>query len=252
MMGVQPIVRPVFYLLILAGVLLGSDPRAQFERLKSEGKAAIASEKWAVAQARYEKLIQLAPTVKPGIYEMYAEVVSPLAEIYKKTEALDKLEDLYQARLEKSGQGLDRGLALADLGFFYQNSDFASADKFRGERLVDDAMASFDRCSHDKTEGDQCRRRMADTAGIQGAVYFQRLQYDKAEPLFRRVVTLPDTVVQDEVMLVSLHALRGILILRKDYDGAKQLELRAAAFEAAHPAAVNRLRDDHGTRSRTQ
>jgi hypothetical protein len=251
-MGVQTIVRPVFYLLIVAGVLLGSDPRAQFEQLKSEGRAAIASENWALARARYEKLIQLAPAVKASTYEMYAEVVSPLAEVYKKTEALDELEALYQARLEKSVQGLERGLAQADLGFYYQNSDFASADKFRGEKLVDDAMNSFDRCSQDKIEGDQCRRRMADTAGIQGAVYFQRLQYDKAEPLFRRVVTLPDAIVQDEVMLVSLHALRGILILRKDYDGAKQLELRAAAYEAAHPAAVNRLREDQGTRSRTR
>jgi hypothetical protein len=55
-------------------------------------------------------------------------------------------------------------------------------------------------------------------------------------------------------VLVTLHALRGILILRKDYDGAKQLELRAAAFEAAHPGAGHRLRQDRGAgaRSRTQ
>ena len=214
----------------------------------------MASENWAVAQARYEKLLQLAPSVKAGTYEMYAEVVSPLAEVYKKTEAFEKLEELYQRRLEKSAEGLEKGLAQADLGFYYQNSDFASADKFRGERLVEDALKSFERCSQDKLEGDQCRRRVADTAGIQGALYFQTLQYDRAEPLFRRVVTLPETIVQQEVMLVSLHALRGILILRKDYDGAKQLELRAAAFEAAHPGAVNRLRQDRGagTRSRTQ
>ena len=241
-------------MIFLVSALLGSEPRVQFERLKSEGRAAIASENWAVAQARYERLLQLAPSVKAGIYEMYAEVVSPLAEVYKKTEAFEKLEDLYQMRLDKSAKGLEKGLAQADLGFFYQNSDFASADKFRGENLVQDALQSFDRCSQDKLEGDQCRRRVADTAGIQGALYFQTLQYDRAEPLFRRVVTLPDSIVQHEVMLVSLHALRGILILRKDYDGAKQLELRAAAFEAAHPGAVDRLRQDHGagTRSRTQ
>jgi tetratricopeptide (TPR) repeat protein len=247
-------VKPVYLAILLAAALLGSDPRAQFERLKSEGRAAVSSENWAVAQARYEKLLKLAPSVKAGIYEMYAEVVSPLAEVYKKTEAVEKLEDLYQGRLDKSAQGLEKGLAQADLGFFYQNSDFASADKFRGERLVEDAVKSFEQCSHDKVEGDQCRRRVADTAGIQGALYFRTSQYDKAEPLFRRVVTLPDSIVQDEVMLVSLHALRGILILRKDYDGAKQLELRAAAFEAAHPSAGRRLRQDHGAgaRSRTQ
>ena len=50
-------------------------------------------------------------------------------------------------------------------------------------------------------------------------------------------------------MLVSLHALRGILILRKDFDEAKQLELRAAAFEASHPNALARLKGD-GKRGR--
>ena len=126
-------VNQVWLGIVLAGALLGADSRTQFERLKSEGRAAIASENWAVAQARYEKLLKLAPSVRAGTYEMYAEVVSPLAEVYKKTEALAKLEDLYQGRLDNSAEGLEKGLAQADLGFFYQNSEFASADKFRAK-----------------------------------------------------------------------------------------------------------------------
>jgi hypothetical protein len=102
-----------------------------------------------------------------------------------------------------------------------------------------------------KAEGEVCRRRLADTAGIQGAMFFQKLDYSRAEPLFRRVITLPEETVQDEVMLVSLHALRGIMILRKQFDEAKQLELRAAAFEAAHPNARSRLQAE-STRSRSR
>jgi hypothetical protein len=182
---------------------------------------------------------------------MYADVVSPLAEIYKNTEATDKLEGLYQRRLEESGAGLDRGLAQADLGFFYQASEFASVDRLHGERLVDDAVATFEQCATTKAEGEGCRRRLADTAGIQGAIFFQRLDYARAEPQFRRVITLPEAMVQEEVMLISLHALRGIMILRKQFDEAKQLELRAAAFEAAHPNARSRLKAE-STRSRSR
>ena len=105
-------------------------------------------------------------------------------------------------------------------------------------------------CCTAKTEGEQCRRRLGDTAGLQGAVFFQRLDYQRAEPLFRRVIGLPESTVQDEVMLVSLHALRGILAERNDFDEAKQLALRTAAFEASHPQALNRLKQE-STRSRS-
>jgi hypothetical protein len=112
-------------------------------------------------------------------------------------------------------------------------------------------VKTFERCTRNQWEGDQCRRRLADTAGIQGAMFFQRLDYERAEPLFRRVITSPEALVQDEVMLVSLHALRGILISRKDFAEAKQMESRAAAYEATHPGARNRLRNEN-TRSRTR
>jgi hypothetical protein len=143
-------------------------------------------------------------------------------------------------------------LAQADLGFFYQASDFASADQYHGEQLIEAAVKSFEDCSvNSRLEGEQCRRRLADTAGIQGAMFFQRLDYGRAEPLFRRVIASPEAMVQDEVMIVSLHALRGILILRKDFEGAKQLEVRAAAYEAAHPKALDRLKTE-STRARSR
>ena len=222
-----------------------------FDKLKAEGKAAIAASDWQTAEARYTKLLQMSYAVQPGTYEMYAEVVSPLAEVYRKTGANEKLEALYQTRVDHASGGLAKGLAQADLGFFYQASEFASSDQYHGEKLVDAAVKTFEECSRTKTEGEQCRRRLADTAGIQGAMFFQRLDYQRAEPLFRLVISSPETIVQDEVMLVSLHALRGILILRKDFEGAKQLELRAAAYEAAHPNALDRLKSE-GTRSRTR
>jgi hypothetical protein len=239
-------------ILFFANVLLwGADLRAQFESLKAEGRAAITAEEWTTAEARYTKLLQLSDVVHPGTYELYAEVVSPLAEVYRKTQATDRLEDLYQMRFYHAAPGLAKGLAQADLGFFYQASDFASSDQYHGERLIDSAVKTFEQCAETKLEGDQCRRRLADTAGIQGAMFFQRLDYDRAEPLFRRVIASPEAVVQDEVMLVSLHALRGILIVRKHYEEAKKLELRAAAYEAAHPNALNRLKTE-STRSRSR
>ena len=234
-----------------AGIVWATDPRAQFDRLKSEGRSALKAEDWTAAESRYQQLMQLAAMVQPTITEMYAEVVSPLAEVYKATGDMEKLEHLYQRRVEESHEGLERGLSQADLGFFYQSSDFASADRFNGERLVEDAVKTFDSCAANKTEGDQCRRRLADTTGIQGALFFQNLEYKRAEPLFRRVVTTPDNIVQDEVMLVSLHALRGILLLQKEFDEAKQLELRAAAFEVAHPGALARLKQE-GNRTRSR
>jgi hypothetical protein len=67
------------------------------------------------------------------------------------------------------------------------------------------------------------------------------------------VITTPEELVQPEVLFVSLHALRGILILRKDNQEAGALELRAAQVEAKNQAALARLRNaaaDTGTRSR--
>jgi hypothetical protein len=93
---------------------------------------------------------------------------------------------------------------------------------------------------------------LADTAGIQGAIYFQNLNYKKAEPLFRRVITTPEDLVQAEVLFVSLHALRGILVLRKETDEARELELRAEQVEAKNHAALARLRGlNDTTRSRS-
>jgi hypothetical protein len=234
---------------VFAGVVWGSDQRAQFDRLKAEARSAAQALDWEKAEARYQNLLQLARSAQVGASEIYADVVSPLAEIYKKSNAGDKLEALYQQRVDRSLEGLDRGLAEADLGFFYQGSDFASADRFIGEQLVEKAVKSFEHCAASKEEGHQCRKRLADTAGIQGAMFFQKLDYTRAEPLFRRVITMPEGSVQDEVMLVSLHALRGILIVRKDYDEARLLELRAAAFEATHPDALARLKAE-GARGR--
>jgi len=237
-------------LFVCTGVLFANDLRSQFDRTKAQARAAVEAEDWAAAEVRYEKLLKLSAAVHPSLLEMYAEVVSPLAELYKKTGTVDKLEKLYQDRMEGSVAGLERGLAQADLGFFYQASDFASADQLHGEQLVAEAVKSFEQCAASKTEGEQCRRRLGDTAGLQGAVFFQRLDYQRAEPLFRRVIGLPESTVQDEVMLVSLHALRGILAERNDFDEAKQLALRAAAFEASHPQALNRLKQE-STRSRS-
>jgi hypothetical protein len=62
---------------------------------------------------------------------------------------------------------------------------------------------------------------------------------------------MPESTVQAEVMLVSLHALRGILVLRKDFDAARQLEIRAAAFEASHPGALARLQQE-GSKARSR
>jgi tetratricopeptide (TPR) repeat protein len=238
------IVKSLVAAFVFVAMVWGDDQRTRFDRLKAEAREAAQVTDWAKAEARYRQLLQLAPSLQVGAYEMYAEIVSPLAEIYKKSEAVDKLEALYQQRVDQSGEGLERGLAQADLGFFYQGSDFASADRFLGEQLVEKAVESFEHCAAGNRESDQCRKRLADTAGIQGAMFFQKLDYKRAEPLFRRVITMPDGSVQDEVMLVSLHALRGILILRKEYDEARQLELRAAAFEAAHPNALSRLKGE--------
>jgi tetratricopeptide (TPR) repeat protein len=238
--------------LLFAGAVWGNDLRAQFNRLKSEGRTALEAGDFVKAEARYTKLLRLKDAVHADVNEVYSDVVSPLAEIYKKTEAIDKLEALYQSRVDQSAAGLGRGLAQADLGFYFQGSDFASADRFRGERLVDEAVKTFEECGASKAEGEQCRRRLADTAGIQGAMFFQKFDYARAEPLFRRVITMPENMVQDEVMLVSLHALRGILIVYKKFDEAKQMELRAAAYEASHPNALNRLKSDSSTRSRSR
>ena len=77
-------------------------------------------------------------------------------------------------------------------------------------------MKTFEQCAANKKEGEQCRHRLADTAGIQGAIFFQKQEYGRAEPLFRRVLTTPELSVQDEIVLVSLRALSEILIIRNE------------------------------------
>lgn len=219
----------------------------RYEALKMAARRAQAAGDLRSAEAKYTELLDMAERVRVGVYEMHGNVVAPLAGIYLKTEQPDKIEQLYARRVEKAAQsrgddGLELGLAQADLGFHYQRSE-VSVDRFHGERLVDAATATFEQCSQSRQFGEQCRRRLADTAGIQGSIYFQHLDYKRAEPLFRRVVTLPEETVEAEVLFVSLHALRGILILRKELDEARALEIRAARVEAKNQGAVGRLRD---------
>lgn len=194
------------------------------------------------AEAKYLALLDQAERSQPGTYDIYTSIVSPLAEIYKQNEETDKLEALYVRRVDKATPGLDLGLAQADLGFHYQRSE-VSADRFHGERYIETALKTFEQCAKSSSKlGDQCRRRLADTAGIQGAIYFQKLNYKQAEPLFRQVVSMPEPMVQAEVLFVSLHALRGILILRQENEEARALLQRAERLEENNQAAVTRLR----------
>ena len=226
----------------------------RYEAAREEAKRILVSGQLSAAEARYTELLRLAEEVRPGVYEVYANVVSPLADIYRKLDQDDKLEALYTHRVEIAARThedkLALGLAQADLGFFYQNSD-VSADRFHGEGYVGQALRTFEQCSASKTTGEQCRRRLADTAGIQGAIYFQHLDYKRAEPLFRRVIGQPENMVQAEVLFVSLHALRGILMQRNQQAEAQALERRAAELEARNGEAVARLRNQSGTRSRS-
>lgn len=243
-------------LFLFAGAAFLQAGKGRYEALKTEARHAHAVDDLRTAEAKYSKLLDLAERSQTGVQEVYANVVSPLADIYRKTELSGKLEQLYLRRVETATRsnregGLELGLAQADLGFHYQRSD-VSADRFHGERMVEAATKTFEECSKSYQSGEQCRRRLADTAGIQGAIYFQHSDYKRAEPLFRRVVTLPEEMVQAEVLFVSLHALRGILILRKEHDEARALEMRAAKVEAKNQGAVERLRGEAetGTRSR--
>jgi hypothetical protein len=250
-------VRTLAAALILTVPAFAEIANTKYETLKAEARQAQAAGDLRKAAAKYAELLTIAEHSQPGVYEVYANVVSPLADIYRKLEEDDKVQALYIHRVEQATKthrddGLELGLAQADLGFYYQHSD-VSADRFHGERLVASAIKTFEQCVPSRQAGEQCRRRLADTAGIQGAIYFQNLDYKRAEPLFRRVITAPENLVQAEVLFVSLHALRGILILRKENDEARALEVRAAQVEANNHAALARLRSaaaDTGTRSR--
>ena len=243
-------------LLLLAALLVlplpGDSASARYEAAREEAKRALLAGDLATAETKYSALLQLAEQNATGSYEIYANVVTPLADVYRRLDRPDKLEALYTHRVEVAkgkGEALDLGLAQADLGFFYQNSD-VSADRFHGERHVEQAMRTFEQCAAAKpVSAEQCRRRLADTAGIQGAIYFQQLDYKRAEPLFRRVVNQPEEMVQAEVLFVALHALRGILVQRNQQHEAQVLERRAAEIESRNGAAVARLRNQ--TRSRT-
>jgi hypothetical protein len=238
--------------------MAAENSKARYDALKAEAQQAQLAGDLRTAEAKFTELLALAERIRPGAYEVYAGVVTPLAEVYRKTNQPEKVERLYNQRVEQAsqpdgGDGLELGLAQADLGFLYQNSD-VSADRFHGERYVEAAMKTFEQCGISAQNGEQCRGRLADTAGIQGSIFFQKLDYKRAEPLFRRVVAVPEEIVQPEVLFVSLHALRGIVLLRKEHDEAKALEIWAARVEAKNRAAVARLRGkipETGTRSRT-
>jgi hypothetical protein len=252
-------VRTLAAALIIIAPAFAETVNTKYEALKAEARQAQAAGDLQKAGAKYAELLTVAEHLQPGVYEVYANVVSPLADIYRNLEENDKVEQLYIHRVDEATKthrddGLELGLAQADLGFHYQHSD-VSADRFHGEQLILTAIKTFEQCAPSRQAGEQCRRRLADTAGIQGAIYFQNLDYKRAEPLFRRVISAPEELVQAEVLFVSLHALRGILILRKDNDEARALELRAAQVEARNHAALARLRNaaaDTGSRGRTR
>ncbi len=244
--------------IILIAPAFAETANTRYETLKAEARQAQTAGDLKTAATKYAELLTIAEQSHTGVYEVYANVVSPLADIYRNLDEDEKVEELYIHRVDEATKanreaGLELGLAQADLGFYYQHSD-VSADRFHGEQLIAAAIKTFEQCAAPaKNAGEQCRRRLADTAGIQGAIYFQNLDYKHAEPLFRRVITTPEELVQAEVLFVALHALRGILILRKENEEAGVLELRAAQVEAKNQAALARLRSaaaDSGTRSR--
>ena len=228
---------------VLCGVvvLLADSPRIRYAQLKAEARAAYVAADLSGAEAKYRELLLLTQDLQPGPYEVYAEVVTPLAQIYRAQKADEKLENLLRSRIDAAHGGLELGLAQADLGFHLQNSEI-SADRFHGEQMVEASLRTFEDCAAGKAYAEHCARRLAETACVQGAIFFQQLRYDAAEPLFRRVVGLPEQQVQKDVLILSIHALRGILVHRKQFPEARQLDLRAAALEAKHPESLMRLR----------
>lgn len=242
-------------LLLLLFCCTLSASQSQYEEWKTQARKALAHGDLDSAEQSLIAALRVAESSNESVYDVYANVVTPLADLYRKQEKTGKLEELYRHRVEhgrrmRTDAGLSLGMAQADLGFFYQNSE-VSADRFHGERFVEQAMKTLDTCSTSKLFGEHCRRRLADTAGIQGAIYFQALDYARAEPLFRRVLAIPESQVQAEVLFVSLHALRGILILRKENAEAADLEKRATLLEASKGEALERLTRE-GARGRSR
>lgn len=244
--------RRLALLLTLTLTVLAAANTTSYEALKIEAKQAAARGDLDGAISAYRTALSLAEARSADAYDVYANVVTPLADILRKKNLTSELEELYEQRvaaaqrLQSRGR-IDLGLAQADLGFYYQNNPEASADRIHGERYVTKALETFRACS---TLNDHCRRRYADTAGIQGAIYFQQTDYKRAEFLFREVIAMPEDQVQAEVLYVALHALRGILILRKEPAEAEALEKRAALIETRNAPALERLKNQ-GTRSRT-
>lgn len=229
----------------------GTSERAQYDELKAQAAAALRHGQTDLAKARLRDALALTTRAGAPANEVYRAIVSPLARLYSAAEQLDELHDLYRSRAEESGlQGLALGLAQSDYGFLLQRSD-VSRDRFLGEQMVESAVQTFAGCRTHKNESQDCRSRLADTMGIQAAFYFEQQDYKRAEPLFRKVIGFPENEVQREVMIVALHALKGIRILNKDYEEARSLEIKAAEFESRHPGSAKRLQD-MGSRSRTK
>lgn len=129
---------------LASGLTLADNPRARFQQIQAEARAAAAQGDLATAEDKYLVLLDLATDVGTKPLDLYAGVVTPLAAIYKQRQDMDRLEELYFRRVEQARAGLERGLAEADLGFFGQNSE-TSADRFRGEEMVRTALLTFDR-----------------------------------------------------------------------------------------------------------
>ena len=121
----------------VAGALWAGRTSRAIRSLESrKAGAAIEAENWVKAEARYLKLLEMSAAVHPSLpRRCMPKLCRRWPQIYKRIDNTDKLENLFQQRVENSPEGMDRGLSQADLGFFYQSSDFASADQFHGERL---------------------------------------------------------------------------------------------------------------------
>jgi hypothetical protein len=239
----------LFFVAALAGASATDNPHSRFRILQAEARSAAYAGDLHAAEIKYRALLDLADVVSLAPYELYSQVITPLASVLRRQHDSAPLEALYVSRVEQAKPGLSKGLAQADLGFFYQNSE-VSVDRYHGTRMVDAAIRTFEECGTHSPDRAQCRKSLFDTAGLQGAIHFQEREYPRAEQLFRRVLAAPESEVQSEVLLVAIHALRGILILKEELQEAGALASRAAAIESKHPNALSRLRNPEGERSR--
>jgi tetratricopeptide (TPR) repeat protein len=202
------------------------------------GELAYSKKEYGLAEEQYLLALSLARKSRlPDAVQIQSGVLRGLGDLYGVEQKYAEAEAMFRQRLDlltatpRSG-GDDLGSAFFDLGTLY----VGTGRYVESEQPLGEAMRHYKACSDGPGAlGVLCLKGLANAETLQGSSYIFQGKLEKAEPLIKHVMGLPDNAVEPSVRYASLQAYAVILKARGRVIESEKIHQRAELYRQQSP-----------------